>query len=91
MRKLAVSNIAWEPAEDGAVYALMRKYGFSGLEIAPTRIFETAPYEDLGAVRTWRREFAQKESFAIPSIQSIWFGRTEKLFADEAQRQVLLK
>ena len=43
MRKLAVSNIAWEPAEDGAVYALMRKYGFSGLEIAPTRIFETAP------------------------------------------------
>lgn len=90
MRNLAISNIAWEPAEDGAVYALMRKYGFSGLEIAPTRIFETAPYEDLGAVRTWRREFAKKEGFAIPSMQSIWFGRTEKLFADEAQRQVLL-
>lgn len=88
--RLAVSNIAWTSGEDEAVYAMMRKYGYTGLEIAPTRFFETNPYEDLDAVRRWREEFARDEGFAIPSMQSIWFGRTEKLFADAAQRQMLL-
>ena len=41
--KLAISNIAWETGEDEQVYALMRKYGYSGLEIAPTRFFERDP------------------------------------------------
>lgn len=89
--RLAVSNIAWTVEEDEAVYTLMRKYGYTGLEIAPTRFFATNPYEDLDAVSAWREAFAQKEGFAIPSMQSIWFGRTEKLFADEEQRQVLLE
>lgn len=88
--KLAISNIAWETGEDEQVYALMRKYGYSGLEIAPTRFFERDPYEDLDAVRAWRGGFAKKEGFEIPSMQSIWYGRSEKLFADETQRQVLL-
>ena len=81
--KLAISNIAWTAEEDEQVYAMMRRYGYTGLEIAPTRFFETNPYEDLDAVRRWRAEFARKEAFAIPSMQSVWFGRTEKLFADE--------
>lgn len=88
--KLAVSNIAWTAQEDEKVYAIMRKYGYEGLEIAPTRFFETNPYENLDAVRRWREAFAREEGFAIPSMQSVWFGRTEKLFADEAQRQTLL-
>jgi len=89
--KLAVSNIAWTAEEDEKVYALMRKYGYTGLEIAPTRIFETNPYEDLDAVKAWRQEFAVKEGFEIPSMQSIWYGRTERMFGDEAQRQTLLE
>lgn len=88
--KLAISNIAWTVREDAQVYALMHRYGYSGLEIAPTRIFEADPYGDLEAVRAWRRELGEKEGFAVPSMQSIWFGRTEKLFADGTQRQVLL-
>ena len=38
--KLAVSNIAWEPDEDEAVYTLMQKYGVTGVEIAPTKIWD---------------------------------------------------
>ncbi|MDE7477149.1 MAG: sugar phosphate isomerase/epimerase [Lachnospiraceae bacterium] len=87
--RLAISNIAWTAQEDEDVYALMRKYGYTGLEIAPTRFFEGSPYDDLDVVRAWREDFAKNESFAIPSMQSIWFGRTEKLFADKSQRQVL--
>ena len=88
--KLAISNIAWNAKDDTTVYAMMRKYGYIGLEIAPTRIFETNPYDDLDAVRCWREAFETGEGFETPSMQSIWFGKTQKLFEDEAQRQELL-
>ena len=45
--KLAVSNIAWKEQHDEAVYTLMRHYGFTGLEIAPTRFFPEVPYSHL--------------------------------------------
>ncbi len=88
--KMAISNIAWDAGEDADVYALMRKYGYTGLEIAPTRFFAADPYGDLEAVGRWREAFAAGEGFAVPSMQSIWFGRTEKLFADDTQRRTLL-
>lgn len=88
--RLSISNIAWTAQEDETVYALMKKYGYTGLEIAPTRFFETNPYGDIGAVSAWREEFSKKTGFAVPSMQSIWFGRTEKLFGDDAQRRTLL-
>lgn len=88
--KLAISNIAWTAQEDEAVYAMMNRYGYTGLEIAPTRFFETDPYEDLERVKDWRGVFGAETGFDIPSMQSIWFGRQEKLFADAHQRQVLL-
>ena len=88
--KLAISNIAWNAKDDTTVYAMMRKYGYTGVEIAPTRIFETNPYDNLDAVRNWRETFETKEDFEIPSMQSIWFGKTQKLFEDETQRQELL-
>lgn len=87
--KLSISNIAWNAKDDATVYAMMRKYGYAGLEIAPTRIFETNPYDDLSAVKSWRETFDAQEGFEIPSMQSIWFGKTQKLFEDEAQRQEL--
>lgn len=88
--KLAISNIAWTEQEDSRVYSLMKKYGYTGLEIAPTRIFERNPYEYLNAVRRWHELFLAETGFDIPSMQSIWYGKTEKLFEDERQRLVLL-
>ena len=37
--QLAISNIAWHKEDDEAVYTAMQQAGFTGLEIAPTRIF----------------------------------------------------
>ena len=45
--QLAISNIAWQKDEDETVYAAMQQAGFTGLELAPTRIFSEAPYENL--------------------------------------------
>lgn len=89
--KLSISNIAWNAEDDAAVYAIMKKYGYTGLEIAPTRIFQANPYDDLAAAGQWRETFEAQEGFAIPSMQSIWFGKTQKIFEDEAQRQELLE
>lgn len=45
--QLAISNIAWLKDDDEAVYTAMQQAGFTGLELAPTRIFSEAPYENL--------------------------------------------
>ena len=88
--KLAISNIAWTSEQDEAVYSLMREYGFAGLEIAPTRIFPEAPYERVEAAAAWARDLRENYGFVIPSIQSIWFGRKERVFGTEEERQILI-
>ena len=37
--KLALSNIAWTVEQDECMHGLMKRIGYEGLEIAPTRIF----------------------------------------------------
>lgn len=88
--KLSVSNIGWESAEDTATYRLMGIYGFSGLEIAPTRIFPQNPYRKLTEAEKWASDLSRQYGFVISSMQSIWFGRQEKLFGDAEERQALI-
>ncbi len=88
--QLAISNIAWPAELDEDVYALMSFYGFRGLEIAPTRIFTEAPYDRLDEARRWKERLAERFGFEVPSMQSIWNGRQEKLFGTEDERESLL-
>ena len=88
--KMAVSNIGWEAGSDELVYDWMKKYGFSGLEIAPTRIFANNPYGQLEKARVWSEELKDKFGFIIPSMQSIWYGRQEKIWGFEKERQTLM-
>jgi sugar phosphate isomerase/epimerase len=88
--KLSISNIGWAAEQDAQVYALMKKYGFTGLEIAPTRLFLEAPYEQLSRAAEWAAELQGQHGFTVPSMQSIWFGRQEKLFGTPAERKALL-
>ncbi len=87
---LSISNIAWVPEQDTNVYRMMKNYGYSGLEIAPTRIFPENPYGDLDKARLWAEVLKEKEGFQIPSMQSIWYGRTEKLFGTKEERNRLI-
>ena len=50
---LSVSNIAWTSENDEKVYELMKDLGFTGLEIAPTRIIPESPYDKLSQARAW--------------------------------------
>lgn len=87
--KLAISNIAWPAEQDEIMYEKMAELGFTGLEIAPTRIFPERPYEHLEEAVRWREELHRRYGFEIPSMQSIWFGRTESIFGTPEEREIL--
>lgn len=88
--KLAISNIAWDQKNDEEIYCYMKQLGIEGLEIAPTRIFPDKPYERLEEAKIWKRDLALNYGFEIPSMQSIWYGRKEKLFGSSEERQILI-
>lgn len=88
--KISVSNIAWDNENDAIAYDLMKKMGYSGLEIAPTKIIPDNPYDNLIAIRKWYENLISTYNFRISSMQSIWYGRQENLFGSEEERQVLL-
>ena len=88
--KISISNIGWSKENDIRVFNLMKEYGFTGLEIAPTRIFPENPYADLDAARKWTVKIKEDYGFEIPSMQSIWYGRSEKVFGSEEERVSLI-
>ncbi len=88
--QLAISNIAWSAENDSAAYDLMHRFGFEGLEIAPTRIFPETPYDHIDAARNWSRMLKTEQGFVVPSMQSIWYGRKENIFVSAQDRKVLL-
>ncbi|MCD7746059.1 MAG: sugar phosphate isomerase/epimerase [Lachnospiraceae bacterium] len=88
--KLSISNIAWDENVDETVYTLMKKYGFDGLEIAPTRIFPENPYDHLDEAAQWAASLKKEYGFMISSMQSIWYGKTERIFGSEQEREILL-
>ena len=70
---LAISNIAWSPSDDQKVVKLMRRHGFAGVEVAPTKYWPNplaAPRAAVDEVRT----FWEGEGMAVVAIQSLLFG-----------------
>ena len=89
--KLSISNIAWSSESDRIVYDFMSEYGISGLEIAPTRIFPLSPYDQCAEARTWAKSLKKQYGYCISSMQSIWYGRQEKIFGVAEERQLLIQ
>ena len=75
--KLSISNLAWNQKDDCEVFSLMHKLGFEGLEIAPTKIFPAEPYLKLDEAKIWSEKLRKEYGFSVPSMQSIWYGKTE--------------
>jgi sugar phosphate isomerase/epimerase len=81
-----MSNLAWDPADDAAVAAVLTDAGVAGVELAPTKIWPdplTAAPAEVAAYR------AQWEAAGLPvvSLQSLLFGHPELvLFGDADDR-----
>ena len=87
---LSIPNIAWEKCFDDYMYAEMSRLGFTGLEIAPTRIFNQPVYEKIKEAADFSSRQWQMHGIKISSMQSIWHGVTQQLFGADDERQFLL-
>jgi sugar phosphate isomerase/epimerase len=90
--KLAISNIAWAPADRDAVYAMLRDQGISGLEIAPGLFLDGAAdvYAPSGSEIAAALEPVRRAGLELVSMQSLLFGVSgAALFeGDEARRRL---
>lgn len=87
--KFSISNIAWAAHDDERMFKFLSEHGFGGLEIAPTRIFPVDPYLDLMRARRFADHLRKDYSLVICSMQSIWFGRSERVFGTAEDRRIL--
>jgi D-psicose/D-tagatose/L-ribulose 3-epimerase len=88
--RLAISNIAWDRAEDRAVAELLGRHGIDAVDVAPGKYFPdpaAASAADVARVRAWWAD----RGFAITGMQSLLFGTTGlNLFGPaEVQRAML--
>lgn len=87
--KIAVSNIAWDPADQPAAYALLKQNGVRGLEVAPGMllsnvrdVFHPTDEEVNRALDTIRAA-----GLELVSMQSLLFGvEGASLFGSDEQR-----
>ncbi len=89
MIRLSISNIAWDASHNREVCGMMKELSYSGLEIAPTRIFPKTPYDRLKEAGEWAGNLKKEYGLSVPSMQSIWYGRKEALFGSDEERRIL--
>ncbi|MDO8812773.1 MAG: hypothetical protein Q7J38_12205, partial [Gallionella sp.] len=73
--RIAISNIAWDVAEDEAVAVLLNKYGIDMIDVAPGKYFpdpRIAGSFEISRVREWWR----MRGIALAGMQALLFGTT---------------
>lgn len=90
--KLSISQIAWTPAENEAVAAMLVEYGLDGFEFVPSLLVPGKPVaeltdEEVQAAGEW---WAARRLRPV-AAQSLLFNRPElKLFGTDQERESLL-
>lgn len=84
--KLAVSDIAWAQHDDPAVFSLLKQYGVSGIEVAPTKVWPNWEGATISNAEAYRKQL-QDNGFTIPALQAILFGKQElNVFSSETHK-----
>jgi D-psicose/D-tagatose/L-ribulose 3-epimerase len=87
--KLAASNIAWDPDEDDVVASILRERGFTGVEIAPSKRWESPTDATNSEIASYRNEWAER-GLKIIAMQALLYGRPDlQLFGSEIVRREL--
>lgn len=84
--RLAISNIAWEPAEDVAVLELLHRHAVDAIDIAPGKYFPEPRNTASGAIARVRRWWAER-GIEITGMQALLFGTTGLNVFGDAQVQ----
>jgi sugar phosphate isomerase/epimerase len=88
--RLAISNIAWETAEDEQVAALLNRHQIDAIDVAPSMYFpdpRNTTTTQLQRVRDWW----QSRGISVTGMQALLFGTTElNLFGSPDSQQAML-
>ncbi|MCQ4280907.1 sugar phosphate isomerase/epimerase [Pseudomonas stutzeri] len=89
--RLAISNIAWDTAEDEIVFRLLKRFGVDAIDIAPGKYFPdpaSASVQEITYVKDWWAE----RGIAITGMQALLFGTSGlNLFGSQDSRAAMLK
>lgn len=89
--RLAISNIAWDIAEDAEVASLLNRYAIDAIDIAPGKYFAVpakATDVDIKAVKNWWAE----RGIEITGMQALLFGTTGfNVFGTANAQQAMLQ
>ncbi len=89
--KLAVSNIGFAKEDEPEIYEFLKSLNFTGLEIAPTRVFETTPYDFNNEFNVFCNNIKQQYNLQVCSMQSIWYGVTQNIFGTKDDVDFLIQ
>jgi D-psicose/D-tagatose/L-ribulose 3-epimerase len=88
--RIAISNIAWEVADDTRVAEILQQNHVDAIDVAPSKYFpdfKAAEAADIARVRTWWSD----RGIAITGMQSLLFGTTGlNVFGTDESRQAML-
>ena len=89
--RIAVSNLAWDVADDAAVSSLLQRYGIDAVDVAPGKYFHdfaATSDNDMLSVRNWWRD----RGIELTGMQALLFGTTGlNLFGAKAQQAARLE
>lgn len=89
--RLAISNIAWDIAEDVLVAELLRKFSVDAIDVAPGKYFPdpvSTKDKDIVNVRRWWAD----HGIEITGMQALLFGTTGlNVFGDSKSQQAMLE
>lgn len=89
--KLSISNIAWNREEEESILIYLAKKEYAAIEIAPTKVVGSNPYTRSHEAKMYADTISSKYSLSVSSMQSIWYGRNDKIFNSQNERQLLLQ
>jgi D-psicose/D-tagatose/L-ribulose 3-epimerase len=91
MIPLAISNIAWASEEESTACALMKTFGYSGMEIAPSKFWADVSAVSDEDVAQFRKRLRRWDIRPV-AMQALLYNRPElTLFEDEAKRERTLE
>jgi len=88
--RISISNLAWDPNEDGAIASLLQRYTVDAIDVAPGKYFPNfsdATDQDIARVKQWWNE----RGIDVIGMQSLLFGKPGfNVFGDAETRQQML-
>jgi len=88
--RLAISNIAWDIAEDTSVAKLLGKFGVDAIDVAPGKYFPdpaSAKDKEIANIRRWWAD----HGIEITGMQALMFGTTGlNVFGDDGSQEAML-